>query len=123
MLAGTEKRSVEGRVHSSTAAALALLLAVGSALPIGWLEARPRHASEVAAVFAPWSTPESVIRRVAAADGRIVRQGTLSGIVVVHGDGRGLAARLYAAGAWAVLDPVAFGGCLIATNEHADASL
>ena|SRR5579863_1557527 len=104
------------------AAAVALLLAIASAAPIAWLEAEPRDSHEVAAVFAPWSTDETLLARVSEADGAIVRSGAFSGIVVVHGDRPGLAARLYRAGAWAVLDPVAFGGCLLTSGIRSNAS-
>ena len=49
---------------------------------------------------------------VLAARGVVVRQGAIGSILVVHGEEAGVIDRLYAAGAWAVIDPVAFGGCL-----------
>jgi len=107
---------------SAGAAAAALLLAIAGAMPIAWLQARPHDLREVAVIFAPWTTPDAVLARVRAADGLIVRAGAFSGIVVVHGDSPELASRLYRAGAWAVLDPIAFGGCLVATGIRPDAS-
>ena len=86
---------------------------VASVLPIIWIEAQPRDGGDVAAVFAPWATRESAFAGVVAAGGMVVRQGTLDTILVVHGGNPGLIGRLYAAGAWAVIDPVAFGGCLV----------
>lgn len=84
-----------------------------SVLPVLWIAAQPRDGADVAAVFAPWATRESAFARVLAAGGTVVRQGTLDTILVVHGGNPGLIGRLYAAGAWAVIDPVAFGGCLV----------
>jgi hypothetical protein len=86
---------------------------VASVLPIIWIEAQPRDGGDVAAVFAPWATRESAFAGVVAAGGLVVREGTLDTILVVHGGNPGLIGRLYAAGAWAVIDPVAFGGCLV----------
>ena len=90
------------------AAALALM----SVLPLAWLEVRPRDGAEVAAIFPPWISGERAFALAAAAGGRVVRQGIRDSILVVRGEGVGFEARLYAAGALAVIDPVAFGGCL-----------
>ena len=88
-------------------------MVVLSVVPIIWIAAQPRDGADVAAVFAPWATRESAFAQVLAAGGTVVRQGTLDTILVVHGGNPGLIGRLYAAGAWAVIDPVAFGGCLV----------
>lgn len=87
-------------------------IGLASLLPIGWLQAQPREATEVAAVFAPWNTDETAFFRVLNAGGLVVRQGLTGNILVVRGEDHGLIDRLYAAGAWAVIDPRAFGGCL-----------
>lgn len=84
-----------------------------SVVPIIWIEARPREGADVAAIFAPWATREGAFARAIAAGGVVVRQGTIDTILVVHGGNPGLVDRLYAVGAWAVIDPVAFGGCLV----------
>jgi hypothetical protein len=76
------------------------------------LQAQPRDPARVAAIFAPWTTAEQAVARVAQAGGRIVRPGLIDAIVVVQGDDADLAGRLHAAGAWAVVDPAAWGGCL-----------
>jgi hypothetical protein len=76
------------------------------------LQAQPRDHTRVAAIFAPWTSAEQAIARVAQAGGRIVRPGLIDAIVVVQGDDADLADRLHAAGAWAVVDPAAWGGCL-----------
>jgi len=95
------------------AAVAAAVMVVASAMPIVWIQAQPRDGADVAAIFAPWATREGAFARTIAAGGIVVRQGTTDTILVVHGGNPGLIDRLYAAGAWAVIDPVALGGCLV----------
>jgi hypothetical protein len=96
---------VAGRRASGWPAALvAAALILASVLPIAWLEARPRNDRDVAVMFAPWTTRGAVLARVTIAEGLIVREGIIDSIVVVHGGSPGLIDRLYAAGAWAVVD-------------------
>ena len=96
------------------AAAITIFLALAGVAAIARFEARPRvGAPEVAAIFPPWMSQERVVAEVARSGALVVRQGALQSILVVHGEGPGLADRLYAAGALAVIDPVAFGGCLV----------
>jgi len=47
----------------------------------------------------------------------VVRRGLFDSIVVVRSNAPGLISRLYRAGAWLVIDPDVFGGCLAG---HAD---
>jgi hypothetical protein len=100
------------------AALAAALMILASAAPVAWIESRPRDASEVAVIFAPWMTGEDAFARVLAADGLVMRQGIIDSILVVHGANAGLIDRLYAVGAWAVIDPVAFGGCLVKSRSR-----
>lgn len=93
------------------------LMLPASVAPIAWLEAQPRDVHEVAAVFAPWVTGDEALARIVAAHALPVRAGVIGSILVVYSDRPKLAERLYAAGAWAVLDPVAFGGCLVRFPE------
>jgi hypothetical protein len=79
---------------------------------LAWLEARPRGSAEVAAIFPPWRSREHAILAVAAVGGLVVRQGAFDTILVARGPDAAFVDRLYAAGAWAVIDPMAFGGCL-----------
>lgn len=95
----------------------ASVMAVASLVPVAWLEARPRDSAEVAAIFPPWMARERAVAAVLAAGGLVVRQGVLGTILMVHGENAGVIERLYAAGAWAVIDPVAFGGCLVRPDE------
>ena len=94
----------------------AALLSAASVVPLVWLSARPRGGAEVAALFPPWIGRERAFLD-AAAGGRVVRQGARDWILVVHGEDAGIVGRLYAAGAWAVVDPVAFGGCLTRPSD------
>jgi hypothetical protein len=87
-------------------------MAAASVLCVAALEAQPRDRTRVAAIFPPWTSAEAAIARVAQAGGRIVRPGLIGAIVVAQGDDAEFADRLYAAGAWAVVDPAAWGGCL-----------
>jgi hypothetical protein len=83
------------------------------------VQSRPQPgAAEVAAIFPPWIAPERALAQIAGAGGLVVRQGAFDSIVVVHGEEAGLVDRLYAAGAWAVIDPVAFGGCLVKRSDR-----
>jgi hypothetical protein len=96
-----------------------LLMAVASFAATAWLQSQPPSgAAEVAAIFPPWTAPERTFAQVVMAGGLVVRQGAFDSIVVVHGDKGGLVERLYAAGAWAVIDPVAFGGCLVRRSDR-----
>jgi hypothetical protein len=95
---------------------IAVLLSVASAAAVIWLAARPRDDAEVAAIFPPWVGRERAFVE-ASASGLVVRQGARDWILVVRGEGSGLVDRLYAAGAWAVVDPVAFGGCLVRSPD------
>ncbi len=101
-----------GTARQWPAVLAAVLMSLASLVPLAWLEARPRGFAEVAAIFPPWTHPERAFAGAIAAGGLIVRTGAFDWILVVHGEDAGIVARLYAAGAWAVIDPVAFGGCL-----------
>jgi hypothetical protein len=97
----------------------ALLMALASFAAMAWLQSRPQPgAAEVAAIFPPWIASEGAFVRVAKAGGLVVRLGAFDSIFVVHGEEPGLVDRLYAAGAWAVIDPVAFGGCLVRRSDR-----
>lgn len=100
------------------ALSVAALLSAASTVPVIWLAARPHDEADVAAIFPPWIGRERAFVAAATAGGRVVRQGARDWILVVHGDDAGLVDRLYAAGAWAVVDPVAFGGCLVRTPDE-----
>ncbi|HXZ02725.1 MAG TPA: hypothetical protein VEI03_22235 [Stellaceae bacterium] len=92
-------------------------MVIASFLALAALEAKPRGLTEVAAIFPPWTTRERAFAGVIAAGGVVVRQGIVGTILVVHYDDPGMIDRLRDAGAWAVIDPVAFGGCLVRPND------
>jgi hypothetical protein len=95
------------------AASVALGLALAGLIALGWLQSRPQAGAEVAAIFPPWTTQQAAFFSVLEAGGLVVRQGIADTVLVVHGEEPRLIDRLYAAGAWVVVDPRAFGGCLI----------
>ena len=97
----------------------AISLAAASALAMAALQAYPRDGTQVAALFAPWAGGGEVFARVAGADGLVVRRGLFDSIVVVRSDAPGLINRLYGAGAWLVIDPDVFGGCLVGRSDPA----
>jgi hypothetical protein len=97
----------------------AIGLAAASVFAMVGLQAYPRDGTQVAAVFAPWTGSGEVIARIADADGLVVRRGVLDSIVVVRSDAPGLISRLYGAGAWLVIDPDVFGGCLAGRPDEA----
>jgi len=99
-------------LRQGPSAILAAVLAAASVLSVAALEAQPRDRTRVAAIFSPWTSAERAMAQVALAGGRIVRPGLIDAIVVAQGDGVDFADRLYAVGAWAVVDPAAWGGCL-----------
>jgi hypothetical protein len=98
---------------------IAVGLAAASVLAVAALQAVPRDGTQVAAIFAPWDQSGSVMARVAQADGLLVRRGLFDSIVVVQSDEPGLSGRLYASGAWLVIDPNVFGGCLAGHGDSA----
>jgi ABC-type nitrate/sulfonate/bicarbonate transport system substrate-binding protein len=98
--------------HKTQSLIAAALLAVLSVLAMAALQAHPRDGTQVAAIFSPWARDDAAIARVAQAGGLLVRRGIIDTIVVVQSDEPGLIDRLYAAGAWLVIDPATFGGCL-----------
>jgi hypothetical protein len=98
---------------------IAVGLAAASVLAVAALQAVPRDGTQVAAIFAPWDESGSVMARVAQADALLVRRGLSDSIVVVQSDEPGLIGRLYASGAWLVIDPNVFGGCLAGHGDRA----
>ena len=108
-----------GHLRATRSALAAITLAVLSVIPLAALQAQPRDRTRVAAVFAPWTSGERAIDQVAQAGGLVVRRGLIDAIVVAQGDDPDFINRLYAAGAWAVIDPDAWGGCLAGRQKPA----
>ena len=105
--------------RNTQAVVAAVALTAASIVAMAALQARPRDGTQVAAVFSPWTSGEHALARVAQAGGLVVRRGIVDAVVVVQGDDAGLIDRLYAAGAWAVIDPAALGGCLAGRADFA----
>lgn len=68
-------------------------------------------ASGVAVIYAPWTSSEAAFNGVAAAGGRIVRSGGFPFIVIALPGSADFAARVRAAGAWLLADPVKLAAC------------
>jgi hypothetical protein len=92
----------------------ASLLLVVSVLGTATLSVLPSDApgAPVAAVFPPWWSAERSFAAAASAGGAIVREGAWSNILVVTPGEGDFTRRLYAAGAWLLVDPKALDACL-----------
>ncbi len=96
----------------------ALALTIGTALVLVALAAAPKASpsadtAQVAVVFAPWLSADDAFARVIAAGARPVRMGQLETIIVATLENEHTAAHLRDQGAWAVLDPIVAGSCVI----------
>lgn len=90
----------------------AFALALGTALFLATLSLRAPVAQEpVALFFDPMVSSDAALHRVAALDGRIVRIGGWSNIVVAVFDRDVAVSQLWRHGAWMGIDPVFVGGC------------
>jgi hypothetical protein len=86
-------------------------LAAGSVLAALAMTLQPPESGPVAAVFPPWwSATQALV--AAASAGTPIRFGATGFVVVILPDTQGAVGRLRQAGAWAVLDPLALGGCV-----------
>lgn len=97
------------------AAALVVVVLVG-ALTLALGRAAAEGSDRVTAIFAPGTSAALMMATIAAADGRLIRGTILPFAVEVAGDAPGIAARLEANGALAVVarlpsDSLAVGGC------------
>jgi len=90
----------------------AILLLVVSFVGLAWLDMRPHDGpGPLAAAFPPWWSATEIYRAAATAEVAVVRMGGWSALLIVQAADPGAPGRLRAAGAWAVLDGRAFGGC------------
>ena len=106
MAAVASKRS--GIVLAATGLFLVATLLAPAAFSLA-----PSDPTSVAVVFPPWRDHEADFLSVIAAGGRILREGALPNILIAKGEDGRFGTRLYAEGAWAVVDPLALGGCLL----------
>jgi len=102
--------SQQSRVSSSLAWAGPIILASLSLAAALGLALAPPAQGPVAALFPPWwNGAQSLL--AASSAGAVIRFGALPSIVIVQPAGDGGVTQLHRLGAWAVLDPQAFGGC------------
>ena len=87
-----------------------LSLAFASMLAAGSISLQPAASGPVAAVFPPWWDGTRALLAAAPA-GAVVRFGALPCIVVVVPENTAQRAQLWRDGAWALVNPAAFGGC------------
>lgn len=66
---------------------------------------------QYAVVAPPWYTLARTIALAQKAGGAVSDAGGPANIIIVHGRGAGFEQALYAAGAWAVIDPMHLRGC------------
>jgi hypothetical protein len=88
-----------------------IALAAGSVLAALAMALQPPASGPIAVVFPPWWSATRALVAAASA-GTPVRFGATGFVVVVMPDTPDAAGRLRHAGAWAVLDPLALGGCV-----------
>ncbi|NVK17494.1 MAG: hypothetical protein HWE30_02220 [Methylocystaceae bacterium] len=67
--------------------------------------------SLVAVVFPPWVSEEQAFQLVIEADASVVRLGLSGQIVVAKPQSAEFKNKIIGVGAWAVVNPLAFGGC------------
>ncbi len=104
--------------HSKLTAVLALALVGG--FPLAAVALSPPAGDQAAVAFPPTWNETRILSAVAEADARLVRYAAAPGLVVVSAD-PAAQARLRAAGAWLVADPVLAGGCFTSTDPQAAA--
>ncbi|WP_038012643.1 hypothetical protein [Terasakiella pusilla] len=79
----------------------------------------PKH-SLVAVVFPPWVSEERAFQLVVEADASVVRLGLSGQIVVAKPHSVEFENKIKHVGAWAVVNPLAFGGCGSGKRETKD---
>lgn len=88
-------------------------LLVVSFLLIGFVALRAKPGAEVIAVaFPPWWSTQQAFLGAASANVAIVRETSISSLVVVHIEKPGDLSRLRHAGVWLALDPQAIAACM-----------
>ena len=74
---------------------------------------------QVAVIFAPGTSLVHAIEEIAMADGVVLRAGAFSNVVVAVGSAQDFTDRVRKRGAWLVVDPYGFGGCILASKSAA----
>ncbi|MCZ8375173.1 MAG: hypothetical protein O9342_07355 [Beijerinckiaceae bacterium] len=83
---------------------------IAVALPLG-VASMPRAATPLLLIGPPWRGEAEAMQILAAADARLLAKGRFDGTLLVAPDGPDLARRLYAAGAFLVLNGDLYTGC------------
>ena len=94
---------------SNICLALSFMIAAGFPLAGAVFDA-PRE-GQAAVLFDPRLSDADLIRAAASADVRLVRDAVAPGAIIVDLPDESARARLRAAGAWLVADPIILGGC------------
>lgn len=114
LLVETAMPAISPRRHSNwltlLPAALLFLLTIIGIIATAGLTATAR--GHVAVLAPPWVDFHGAATIVAAADGMIIDAGPLGNIVIATATTPHFVERLYAAGAWLVLDQDSLSGCL-----------
>lgn len=93
------------------AAALVLLSLAGLFAAVSAVALPREPARGVGLVFAPWTSTETVLTRVAEAGGRFVRFGGAPFVAIAIPDDSDREARTLASGTWLVVDPFVISAC------------
>lgn len=102
MIDGTHTRPPD--LTSRRLSPIAVAMALATPLLLAGATLWPRDGRAMAVVVAPYADSTAAIGVVIAAEGSIVAATPLASIVVARSDRPDFARRLYAAGAWLVLD-------------------
>jgi hypothetical protein len=102
------------RRQAAALTGLGLLLIAASLPAVAIAAAPPSGAHDIAAVFPPWWSHGRAMTAAGIA-GEVEASGAVKGVLIVHSDQPGLAARLRDAGALILLDAQGLGGCLAKT--------
>ncbi|WP_284179937.1 hypothetical protein [Rhabdaerophilum sp. SD176] len=97
--------ALDVRFRSILASALVAL-----ALPLG-VATIPRAATPLLLIAPPWRGEAEAMQILATADARLLARGRFDGTLLVAADGPDLVRRLYAAGAFLVLNGDLYTGC------------
>jgi hypothetical protein len=113
---GSTGAARESGVGRGLVVAAALLLASVLLVPLSAVRL-PAAGAEVALVFAPGTARDAALGAVVAAGGQPVRAGALEPVLIVRFPQALGWREVWRLGAWAALDPLAFGGCLVAPES------
>ncbi len=102
----------QGRSIGTALVVVALLATSVGSLGAATMAPSGDEAAPVAALFPLWWDANRSFLATAQAGGMIVRPGAISSLLVTQSAEPGFRRKLYAAGAWLLLDPKAIAACL-----------